>query len=114
MPPCQPAIPVPGLDGRPQTGELLRLDRAHRHALHDQVDGGHDVGVGVDGGESSTRTSKPCSARKGRNRSVASTGVWPSQPPRTIRACRMRVSVVVCSLIRHILVVVGTEGVASP
>ena len=48
MPPCQPAKPVPALDGGLQAGELLPADLAHRVALHDEVASGHVLGVGID------------------------------------------------------------------
>ena len=81
--------PVPFSTARCRPGELLLLDRGHRVDLHDEIDRVHVVGVGVDGGPSSTRTSKPLLLEERDEESVVSTGWWPSQPPRTMRALRL-------------------------
>ena len=47
IPPCQPANPVPAATAVAQAAQLVGEDVAHGPALHDEVGGGHEVGVGV-------------------------------------------------------------------
>ena len=65
-----PAVPAgeagAGLDRRPQSRELLLLDGAHRHALHDQVGRGHPLG--------DRRTGRASRTRRPRSRSAPGTG----------------------------------------
>src|SRR3954453_4120760 len=90
MPPCHPANPVPVATAerspRISSGRMSPIVQQWTMRSIWAVNAVSAYGSS----ESSMLTSKPVSFRYGTNRSVASTGTCPGQPPRTTKARRFR------------------------